>query len=136
MLINGRNFIPNKDSKMKPKTIGEYIDAAPVETREKLWQLHECIRKAAPRATESLKWGMPAYSYQKILVTFSLFKKHIGLFPMPAAIKAFAKDLKKYKTAEASVQLPLGKALPILLIRRIVKFRVKQSKEGTIRWRS
>ena len=121
---------------MKPKTIEEYIDTAPVETQEKLWLLHECIRSAAPGATEELKWSMPAYSYQKILVTFAVFKKHIGFYPMPSAVKAFKKDLTNYKTAEGSIQFPLDKPLPLSLIKKIVKFRVKESKQGTIKWRS
>jgi Uncharacterized conserved protein len=121
---------------MKPKTIEEYIYAAPAEVQEKLWQLHETIRAAAPGVTEALKWSMPAYSYQKILVTFAVFKKHIGFYPMPSAIKAFAKELTKYNNAKGSVQFPLDKPLPVGLIKKIVKFRVKESKEGTIKWRS
>ena len=121
---------------MKPTSIEEYIDAAPEPIRERLWQLHETIRAAAPGATEALKWSMPAYSYQKILVTFAVFKNHTGFYPMPSAIKTFAKDLSKYKTAEGSVQFPHDQKLPLTLIRRIVTFRVKESKEGTIKWRS
>jgi uncharacterized protein YdhG (YjbR/CyaY superfamily) len=121
---------------MKPKTIEEYIYSAPEEVQEKLWKLHECIRATAPGAIEELKWRMPAYSYQKILVTFAVFKKHIGFYPMPSAIKAFAKELAKYKTAEGSVQFPHDKPLPLPLIRKIVKFRVTESEKGTIKWRS
>jgi len=126
-------MIPGKG---KPKTIEEYIEAAPEEVRDKLLQLHDCIRKAAPGAAEGLKWNMPAYSYEKIVVTFAVFKKHIGFYPMPSAIKTFAKDLSNYKTAEGSVQFPLDKKLPLPLISKIVKFRVKESLEGSIRWRS
>ena len=121
---------------MKPKTIEEYIYAAPAEVQERLWKLHESIRVAAPGASEGLKWSMPAYSYQKILVTFALCKKHIGFYPMPSAIKAFAKELSEYKTAEGSVQFPHDKSLPLPLVKKIVRFRVKESKEGTIEWRS
>lgn len=121
---------------MKPKTIEEYIYSAPAGVQERLWQLHETIMAAAPGATEDLKWSMPAYSYQKILVTFAACKKHIGFYPMPAAVKAFAKDLEKYKTAEGSIQFPLDQPLPVALIKKIVRFRVKESKEGTIKWRS
>src|SRR5262245_33131429 len=121
---------------MKPTTIEEYIDAAPEETRAKLKQLHEIIRKAAPGATEGLKWRMPAYSYEKILVTFAVFKNHIGFYPMPSAIKAFTKELSSYQTASGSVQFPLDQKLPVSLIRKMVQFRVKESKEGTIKWRS
>jgi len=121
---------------MKPATIEEYIEAAPEETQAKLKQLHDTIRKAAPGAKEGLKWSMPAYSYQKILVTFAVFKNHIGFYPMPSAIKAFAKELTKFQTATGSVQFPLDQKLPVSLIRKMVQFRVKESKEGTIKWKS
>ena len=123
-------------SKLKPATIDEYINAAPVDVQEKLLQLHECIRAAAPGATEGLKWGMPAYSYQKILVTFAVFKHHIGFYPMPSAVEAFASSLTKYKTAQGSIQFPLDQPLPLALIRKIVLFRVKESEDGVIKWRS
>ncbi|HYM94370.1 MAG TPA: DUF1801 domain-containing protein [Chitinophagaceae bacterium] len=122
--------------KTKPATIGEYIQTAPTEVQAKLYQLHECIRAAAPGAKESLKWSMPAYSYQKILLTFAVFKYHIGLYPMPSAVKAFAKNLTKYKTAKGSIQFPHDKPLPLSLITRIVKFRVRESKDGIMEWRS
>ena len=120
----------------KPTTIEEYIDASPIESRDRLRQMHQCVRESAAGATESLKWGMPAYSHQKILVTYALCKLHIGFYPMPSAIKAFSKDLRKYMTAEGSVQFPHDQKLPLALIRKIVKFRVKESKDGTIKWRS
>ena len=88
--------------KLKPTTIAEYINTAAAGVQERLWQLHECIRKAAPGATEDIKWRMPAYSYQKILVTFAVFKNHIGFYPMPSALEKFSKELNKYKTGEGS----------------------------------
>lgn len=120
---------------MKPKTIEGYIYSAPPAIQERLWQLHETIRAAAPGAIENLKWSMPAYSYQKILVTFKAWKNHIGFYPMPSAIKAFTKELSMYETNEGSVRFPHDKPLPLTLIKKIVKFRVKESKEGTIKWR-
>lgn len=121
---------------VKPKTIEEYISAAPDVTVEKLIQLHECIRETAPGAEESLKWSMPAYSYQKILVTWAVFKNHIGFYPMPDAMKYFEKSLTKYTTGKGSIQFPLDQPVPLPLVRKIVKYRVKQSKEGTITWRT
>jgi uncharacterized protein YdhG (YjbR/CyaY superfamily) len=121
--------------KVKPKTIEEYINAASPEAVVKLVQLHECIREAAPGAVENLKWSMPAYSYQKILVTWAVFKNHVGLYPMPDAMKHFEKSLVKYTTGKGSIQFPLDQPLPLALIRRIIKYRVKQSKDGTLTWR-
>src|SRR6478735_7057438 len=119
----------------KPATIEEYIAAAPAETQDKLQQMHACIRAAAPGAVEGLKWSMPAYSYNRILVTFAVFKNHIGFYPTPAVIKAFAKSLATYKTAESSVQFPLNKPLPSELITRMVRFRVQESLTGDAKWK-
>ncbi len=122
--------------KAKPKTITEYINAAPKEARDKLREMRASIRKAAPGATESLKWGMPAFSYQRILVTFAGFKHHIGFYPTPSAVKAFAKNLSRFKTAKGSIQFPLVKPLPLSLIRKIIAFRVRESNEEDKKWKS
>src|SRR3954464_15433712 len=97
--------------KTKPKTPDEYISAAPKEAREKLRQMRAAIRAAAPGATESLKWGMPAFSYRRILVTFAAHKKHIGFYPTPPAVRAFAGVLRGFKTATGSIQFPLADPL-------------------------
>jgi uncharacterized protein YdhG (YjbR/CyaY superfamily) len=65
---------------MKPRTVPEYIAAAPKPARAKLREMRALISAAAPGATQSLKWGMPAFSYQRILVIFGAFKRHIGFF--------------------------------------------------------
>jgi uncharacterized protein YdhG (YjbR/CyaY superfamily) len=122
--------------KARPKTITEYIDAAPKEAQKKLREMHACIRKAAPGATEGLKWGMPAFSYQRILVTFAAHKTHIGFYPTPSAVSAFARDLSKFTTAKGSIQFPLEKPLPLPLIRKITAFRVRESIEQDKKWKT
>lgn len=121
--------------KAKPQTITEYIKAAPKETREKLREIRMCIREAAPGAKENLKWGMPAFSYRRILVMFAAFKHHIGFYPTPSAVKAFAKNLSSFKTAKGSIQFPLEKPLPLPLIRKITAFRVRECNEEDGKWR-
>lgn len=122
--------------KARPKDIAEYIDAAPKEAQKKLREMLACIREAAPGATEGLKWGMPAFSYFRILVTFAAYKRHIGFYPTPSAVKAFAKDVSEFKTAAASIQFPLEKPLPVALIRKITEFRVRESLEEDKKWRT
>jgi uncharacterized protein YdhG (YjbR/CyaY superfamily) len=121
--------------KARPTTITEYINAAPKEARKKLREMRASIRESAPRAKESLKWGMPAFSYRRILVTFAAFKHHIGFYPTPSAVKAFAKDLSKFVTAKGSIQFPLEKPLPLPLIRKITAFRVRESVEEDGKWK-
>src|ERR1700756_2888146 len=113
--------------KARPTSVGEYIEAAPGEARRKLREMRACIRKAAPGATEGMKWGMPAFSYKRILVTFAAHKSTIGFYPPPSALKAFAKELAKFNTASGSIQFPLEKPLPLALVRKITAFRVRES---------
>jgi uncharacterized protein YdhG (YjbR/CyaY superfamily) len=123
-------------TKTRPQTITEYIAAAPPEARAKLREMRACIRKAAPGAQESLKWSMPAFSERRILVMFAAFKHHIGFYPTPSAVKAFARDLAGFKTGRGSIQFPLEKPLPLALIRRITAFRVRESTKLDKKWRS
>ena len=122
--------------KARPKSIAEYIEAAPKEAQKKLREMHACIRKAAPGATEGLKWGMPALSYKRILVTFAAYKNHIGFYPTPSAVSAFENDLEKFVTAKGSIQFPLEKPLPLPLIRKITAFRVRESIEQDKKWKT
>ena len=122
--------------KARPKSIDEYIQTAPQEAREKLREMRACIREAAPGAEESLKWGMPAFSYRRILVTFAAFKHHVGFYPTPSAVKAFTRNLSRFKTAKGSIQFPLEKPLPLALIKKITAFRARESKEEDKKWKT
>jgi len=121
--------------KPRPTTVTEYINAAPKETRAKLREMRSIIRSTAKGATEGLKWGMPAYSYKRILVTFAIFKNHIGFFPTPSAIKAFEKDLTNFNYSKGGIQFPLEKKLPVALIKKITGFRVMESEMSDKKWR-
>lgn len=121
--------------KNKPTTISEYISNAPKVAQAKLKQMRTAIKSGAPGATESVKWSMPAFSYDRILVTFAVFKNHIGFYPTPSAITKFEKDLKKYKTARGSIQFPLTDPLPLALITKITKFRAKEERDMDKKWK-
>jgi uncharacterized protein YdhG (YjbR/CyaY superfamily) len=118
----------------RPTSIAEYISRQPPASRAKLREMRKLVLAAAPRAKQELKWNMPAFSYDRILVMFAGFKRHIGFFPTPSAIRAFKKDLTGYKFSRATIQFPLDKPLPKALIRRITKFRVMESKLLDKKW--
>ena len=122
--------------KTRPANITEYINAAPKPAQKKLRELRACIRKAAPGAKEGLKWGMPAFSGGRILVTFAAFKQHIGFYPTPSVVRAFAKELSQYVTANTAIQFPLEKPLPLPLIRKITAFRLRESVEQDKKWKT
>ena len=122
--------------KPRPKTITEYINAAPKEARKKLREMRAAIRKAAPGAGESIKWAMPAFSYRRVLVMFAAFKHHIGFYPTGSAMSAFKKDLSRFVTGRGSIQFPLENPLPLALIRKITARRVRDSLEKDGKWKT
>ena len=111
------------------KTIDEYIAGFPKETQAILQKMRSIISKAAPKATETISYGIPTFVQEKHLVFFGGFKKHIGFYATPTGHEAFKKELSVYKQGKGSVQFPLDKPLPVGLITKIVKFRVLQNLE-------
>lgn len=111
----------------KPLTPAAYISAAPKEAQSKLRQLRATIKKAAPKAEEYMSYGMPAYRQDGILVYFAGYKNHVGLYATPKGNEAFKKELTTYKTGKGSIQFPLNAPLPLTLITKIVKFKIKEN---------
>jgi uncharacterized protein YdhG (YjbR/CyaY superfamily) len=116
---------------IKMETIDEYITAQPLEKRASLEKIRSIIQKAAPKATEVISYGMPAFKQEGILVYFAAFKNHYGFFPTASPIAIFKKELVPYKTSKGAIQFPADKPLPIKLIQAIVKLRIAQNKEKT-----
>ena len=112
------------------KDIDEYIAGFPRETRVILEELRKTIRKAAPDAEETIAYAIPTFKLKGNLVHFAGYKNHIGFYPAPSGIKEFAKELSVYEGAKGSIKFPIDKPLPLELITRIVKFRVKESLES------
>lgn len=115
--------------KTKPKNIDEYIEGLPKDIQNILEELRSVIRKAAPGAEETINYGIPTFTLNGNLVHFAAYKNHIGFYPTPGGIEAFKKELSIYEGAKGSVQFPLNKPLPLDLVTRIVKFRVKENAE-------
>ena len=108
------------------KSIDEYIERFPEETQQLLQEMRLMIRRAAPKAEESISYGMPTFRLGRNRVYFAGFRNHIGFYPIPSGIEAFKKELSKYKQGKGSVQFPIDEPLPLALVSRIVKFRMKQ----------
>jgi uncharacterized protein YdhG (YjbR/CyaY superfamily) len=114
---------------VRAKNIDEYIAAFPADIRKRLEEMRATIRKAAPEAEEAIAYAIPTFRLKGNLVHFAAFKNHIGFYPAPRAIEAFKKELSGYEGGKGTVQFPLDKPLPLPLITKIVKFRVKDNLE-------
>lgn len=118
-----------KTAQASPKTIEEYIAGFPPEVQQILQQIRATIRKAAPDAEEAIKYRIPTFVLNGNLVHFGAFKQHVGFYPTPSGIEAFKMELSRYEGAKGSVQFPFDKPMPLALISKIVKFRMKESQE-------
>ena len=116
-----------KSESKLPTTIDEYIAGFPPDVQAILQQIREIVHEAAPEASEAIKYAMPTFVLNGNLVHFAAFKHHIGFYPVPSGIEKFKKELSGYKGAKGSVQFPLDEPMPFDLIRKIVKFRVKEN---------
>ena len=111
------------------ETMDEYIAAFPRDVGDILNSLRRAIKETAPEAEEAISYQIPTFRLNGNLVHFAAFEKHIGFYPTPAGIEAFKKELARYKMAKGSVQFPIDQPLPLPLIRKIVKYRVKENLE-------
>ncbi len=107
--------------------VGEYIARFDPQTQVLLNRLRATIQKAAPAATEKLSYQIPTYFLNGNLVHFAAYAKHIGFYPGPSGVSAFAHKLKDYKVSKGAIQLPLDQPPPLKLIAEIVRFRVKEA---------
>jgi uncharacterized protein YdhG (YjbR/CyaY superfamily) len=111
-----------------PESIDEYIAGFPRDVQDILKQIRATIRQAAPDAEEAIKYRIPTFVLNGNLVHFAAFKNHIGLYPTPSGIDAFRQELSRYVGAKGSVQFPIDEPMPLKLIEKIVKFRVKEAR--------
>ena len=111
------------------KDIDSYISEQAVDVRDRLEQIRQVVKTSAPKAEEVISYGMPAFKYHGMLVYFAAFKNHIGFYALPSGNDAFQKELSVYKQGKGSIQFPLDKPMPFALIKKIVKFRVKENLE-------
>ena len=111
----------------QPRTVDAYIAAAPKEVRAKLAHLRKIVKATAPRAEERISYGIPYYGYKGRLVYFGLWEKHVGLYVPTPVIAEHKNELRDYETTMATVRLPLDKNLPVALIKKLVKARIKKN---------
>jgi len=112
-------------------SIDQYLQGFPKEIQAILSIMRSTIQLAAPLAMEKISYQIPTFYLNGNLVHFAALKNHIGFYPTPSVIAAFADELKGYKQAKGSVQFQIDKPLPLELIRKIVEFRVMENLKKT-----
>ncbi|AGG06696.1 MULTISPECIES: iron chaperone [Dehalococcoides] len=108
-------------------SIDKYIKGFPENVRNILQDLRQAIHEQAPKATETISYGIPTFKQNGNLVHFGAYKNHIGFYPTPSGIKAFEKELSAYEISKGTVRFPLNEPIPYSLVKKIVAFRVNET---------
>lgn len=109
------------------KSVDAYMKILPADVRAVLEKLRAQIKAAAPKAEESISYGMPAYKHKGPLVYFAAFKNHCSFFPGSSSILANQEGLKDFKVSKGTIQFTPEKPIPASLVKIIVKERVLQN---------
>ena len=112
----------------KAISVDEYISAFPDTVQEKLGQIRALIRSAAPKAEETISYGIPTFNLNgHYVIYFAGYKKHVSIYPVPRAHKDFKEALAAYKGGKGTIQFSLDEKLPVTLIRKIIRFRISEN---------
>jgi uncharacterized protein YdhG (YjbR/CyaY superfamily) len=113
------------------KTVDEYISTHPDAVQPTLQRVREAIRKAMPDAQEVISYQIPAYKVDgSVVLYFAGWKQHYSIYPATdALLDEFKDDLAPYTVEKATIRFPLSQPVPVKLIERIAKFRVKETTE-------
>src|SRR6202140_3642002 len=110
------------------KTVDDYLAAAPKDKQAALTKLRQTIKAAAPKASESVRYGIVGYKLErKPVIYFGYWKAHYSLYGMGNGVtKTPPAQLKDYLMSKGTIQLPADKPLPYRLVTKIVKARVAE----------
>jgi uncharacterized protein YdhG (YjbR/CyaY superfamily) len=111
-----------------PSSVEAYLAALSEEPRAVLETLRRTIKAAAPEATETIAYGMPAFrDGGRFLVSYAAYKNHYSLFPASGAVReALGDELKPYFSGKGTIRFRLDKPIPVALVTKIVRVRLDE----------
>ena len=116
---------------VKFKTVDEYISALPANTKSIFKEVRKTIKQAAPQAEEVISYNMPSFKLYGGLIGYAAWKEHISLYPRTSRMEASIKEIAEYEGGKGTIKFPIDGPIPFDLIRKIIKFRIKETFEKT-----
>ena len=108
-------------------TVDEYIALAEPKVKKALKDIRKTIKTTAPKAEEVISYQIPGYKYHGMLVFFAAWKDHISLYPAPWSADSLKKEMSAYEGSKGTIKFPIGEPMPLALIKKMVKYRVKEN---------
>ena len=108
-------------------SVDEYIATADPHAKKALKDIRKTIKEAAPKAEEVISYQIPGYKYHGMLVFFAAWKNHISLYPAPWRAESLKKEMSKYEGSKGTIKFPLEQPMPLTLIKKMVKYRMKEN---------
>jgi uncharacterized protein YdhG (YjbR/CyaY superfamily) len=113
-----------------PATVEDYLATLPEDRRAAVNELRAAIKAAAPEATETIAYSMPAFRSHggQFLVSFAAYKAHYSLFPASGAVvEALGQELAPYLSGKGTIQFPAKEPLPLTTVSKVVKIRLAEN---------
>ena len=112
----------------KPRTVAQYLAAAPTDKRAALTKVRKTVKGAAPNATEGISYGIAGYKYKgRPLLYFGYAKVHCALYGgIGSVIDAHAAELKAYDVSKGTIRFTADRPLPDRLVAKLVKARIAE----------
>ena len=118
-----------KAASTPPGTVDEYIAGFPRPVQLVLKEVRRSIRKALPRAEESISYRIPTYKRSgRPVIYFAGLKHHYSIYPANLRlVAAFKRELAPYEfNGKGTIRFPLDKSVPSELLERIARFRAQE----------
>jgi len=107
--------------------IDEYFKEIRAAERTELERIRNIIKTTVPEVEELVLYGVPTFNYKgKHLISFSIFKNHMSLFPTAKPINSMKPKLNNFKLSKASIQFNLNNTIPGPLIRNLLIYRIEE----------
>jgi len=111
-------------------TVEDYMASLPEERRAVVAELRDTIHAAAPEATETIAYDMPAFRSHggQFLVSFAAFKAHYSLFPASeAVVDGLGPEIARFLSGKGTIRFPARESLPLATIAKVVKIRLAEN---------
>jgi uncharacterized protein YdhG (YjbR/CyaY superfamily) len=112
-----------------PTDVADYLADLPDDRRSAIDLLRQTIKAAAPEATETIAYSMPAFRSHggQFLVSYAAYKKHNSLFPASGAVvEALGEELRPFLAGKGTLRFPAGEPIPTALVKKVVAVRLEE----------